>query len=226
MAIVPGAKDSYAGCVASHHLLIESKRRRCSVFIENILCAFYLSVFIECCVLLRRKQMRDWKQIYLLATMIVMFILITMRFISDAAPCIIAFQPDGLHFGVPNSPMRITTNAYWFFVTAVADALIIFRTFIVWKNWYTPATIGLVFSYIIIRVSRGSSYGDTTGRVDTSLSRDRNNFELSQTRNGRSGTRSEVQVKLERVVVQHNDVDSESRDDDSNSKKYPDASMV
>ncbi|KAJ7116933.1 hypothetical protein C8R44DRAFT_879463 [Mycena epipterygia] len=325
-----GAKESYAG-----------------VFIENILYGFYLSVFIECCILLWRKQKRDWKQMYVLATTIAMFILITMRCILDTAPCIIALQPDGLHFGEPNSPMGITTNACWFFVTAVADAFIIFRTFIVWKkNWYviilptllflanfgcaiwslhslvtynanksvfsivlplddfiyftlstnvictslisyqiftirknvagvissgarsdgpaskivsilvesaaaytllligqlianslhsyvnyilidcTPAVIGLVFSYIIIRVSRGSSYGDSTGRVDTSLSRDRNNFELSQTRNGRSGTRSEVQVKLERVVVQHSDVDTGSRDDESHSKKYPDASMV
>ncbi|KAJ7806854.1 hypothetical protein B0H14DRAFT_3882215 [Mycena olivaceomarginata] len=37
----------------------------------------------------------------------------------------------------------------------------------------TPPTIGLVFSYIIIRVSRGSAYGDSSGRIDTSLSRER-----------------------------------------------------
>ncbi|KAJ7806865.1 hypothetical protein B0H14DRAFT_3767334, partial [Mycena olivaceomarginata] len=57
----------------------------------------------------------------------------------------------------------------------------------------SAALQGLVFSYIIIRVSRGSSYGDSSGRVDTSLSRDRGNFELSGTRGGRSGVRSEVQ---------------------------------
>lgn len=85
------------------------------------------------------------------------------------------------------------------------------------------------FSYIIIRVSRGSSYGDTSGRVDTSLSRERgNNFELSQTRNGRLGTRSEVQVRLERVTIQHSDrdIDIGSKDEETNSNKYPDASVV
>ncbi|KAJ7078773.1 hypothetical protein C8R44DRAFT_895836 [Mycena epipterygia] len=333
MALGPGAKESYAG-----------------VFIENILYGFYLSVFIECCVLLWRKQQtRNAKQMYVMATTIVMFILITMRCILDTTPCILAFHSDGLEFGPPNSPMGIVTNACWFLVTAVADAFIIFRTFIVWKkNWFviilpsllflatcgcsiwglhslvifnpatssvfsivmpinvfiyltlstnvlctglisyriftirrnvagvlssgagrsdgvttkiisiivesasiytllliaqliannlgsyvtyilvdcTPATIGLVFSYIIIRVSRGSSYGDTTGQVDTSRSRDRgNNFELSQTRNGRSGTRSEVQIKLERVTVQHSDLDS-AKEVELNSKKCSQGSVV
>ncbi|KAJ7306922.1 hypothetical protein DFH08DRAFT_1053893 [Mycena albidolilacea] len=95
----------------------------------------------------------------------------------------------------------------------------------------TPPTIGLVFSYIIIRVSRGSSYGDSSGRVDTSLSRDRGNFELSGTRGGRSGVRSEVQVRLERVTVQHSDreIGSEvgSKDElETRSNKYGDATVV
>ncbi|KAJ7037994.1 hypothetical protein C8F04DRAFT_1256503 [Mycena alexandri] len=83
----------------------------------------------------------------------------------------------------------------------------------------TPATIGIVFSYIIIRVSRGSSYGDsTTSAVPTGLSRERANgtFELS-TRNPLSGTRSEVQVKLERTIHQHSDADEHSV---TNSGKY------
>ncbi|KAJ7485673.1 hypothetical protein FB451DRAFT_62894 [Mycena latifolia] len=337
MAIGPGTKESYIG-----------------VFLENIVYGVYLSVFIECCVLLRRKQQANAKQIYVVVTTILMFILITMRCVIDTIRCIVAFNNDGIDFGPPNTTMGIITNACWFFVTAVADAFIIFRTFIVWKrNWFviilpsmlflanfasslwliysiikfdpntpvfgeitksvnafiyltlftniictglisfrifsvrrnvagiisgssggrsdgvttkivsiivesaaiytllligqlitnrlgsfvnyivvncTPATIGLVFSYIIIRVSRGSSYGDSSGNVaNTSLSRERANtqtFELSQTRNPRSGTRSEVQVRLERVTHQHSDVDSTSKDDESNIAKYADPSVV
>ncbi|KAJ7105869.1 hypothetical protein C8R44DRAFT_745525 [Mycena epipterygia] len=337
MTIGPGAKESYAG-----------------VFIENILYGnspFPLRLWDDADIILRFLPVGVHRMLRPLVEETNARLEADLR--ASDHHCYVHphhHEPDGLHFGVPNSPMGITTNACWFFVTAVADAFIIFRTFIVWKkNWYviilpsllflanfgcaiwglyslvsfnptrsvftivvpvnnfiyftlstnvlctspalisyriftirrkvagvvsnggvrsdgatskilsilvesaaaytllliaqlitntlhsyvtyilidcTPATIGLVFSYIIIRVSRGSSYGDTTGRVDTSLSRDRNNFELSQTRNGRSGTRSEVQVKLERVVVQHSDVDTGSRDDESHSKKYPDASMV
>lgn len=80
-------------------------------------------------------------------------------------------------------------------------------------------------------MSRGSSYGDSSGRVDTSLSRDRGNFELSGTRGGRSGVRSEVQVRLERVTVQHSDreIGSEvgSKDElETRSNKYGDATVV
>ncbi|KAJ7108044.1 hypothetical protein C8R43DRAFT_1243573 [Mycena crocata] len=331
MAIGPGTKESYIG-----------------VFLENIVYGLYLSVFIETCVLLWRKhKTHNAKQIYVVVTTILMFILITMRCVIDTIRCIVAFNNDSLDFGPPNTTMGTVTNASWFFVTAVADAFIIYRTYIVWRKWYiivlptllflgnfassiwliysiiifdpnspvfgeitksvdafiyltlftnvlctclisyriftvrrgvagtlsgrsdlttkivsiivesasiytvllilqlitnrlqsftnyivvncTPATIGLVFSYIIIRVSRGSSFGDSSGDVNTSLSRDRGNtqnFELSQTCNARSGTRSEVQVRLERVTHQHSDLDTASKHSDSNIAKYADASVV
>ncbi|KAJ6459736.1 hypothetical protein C8R47DRAFT_1161817 [Mycena vitilis] len=319
MPIAPGTEESYIG-----------------VFLENIVYGVYLSVFIECSLLLWRKQKsRNVKHIYVITTSVLMFILITMRCVIDTIRCIVAFRNDGLDFGPPNTTMGTITNACWFFVTAVADAFIIFRTFIVYKkNYYviilptllflgnlsssiwlivsiirfdpnepvfgeitksvnafiyltlftnvlctglisfrilsvrrsvagivqndlttkvvsvivesaafytllliaqlitnrlgsfvnyivvdcTPPAIGLVFSYIIIRVSRGSSYGDSSGGVgvDTSLSRDRANgqaYELSQSRN-RSGTRTEpVQVRLERTTVQKSDMDIASQKD-------------
>ncbi|KAJ6616753.1 hypothetical protein B0H10DRAFT_2036190 [Mycena sp. CBHHK59/15] len=340
MAVNPGTKESYIG-----------------VFLENIIYGVYLSVFVECCVILRRKhQTRNVKHIYLIVTTVLMFILITMRCVIDTVRCIVAFNNVGLDFGPPNTTIGLVTNACWFFVTAVADTFIIFRTFIVWqRNWFviilpsmvclanfgssiwvivaliefdpeggsvfeniviksmnsfisltlctnlictglisfrifqirrkvagmvsggsgrwdgtkvisiivesaamytllltgslisnslnsyvnyilfncTPPTIGVVFSYIIIRVSRGTSYGDSTANAATmSLSGERENdqtFELSQGCNPRSGTRSEVQVRLERVTHQHSDLDHldrASKDDKSNIAKYPDASVV
>ncbi|KAJ7754599.1 hypothetical protein B0H16DRAFT_1832669 [Mycena metata] len=315
-----GTKESYIG-----------------VFIGNILYGFYLSVFIESSLLLWRKQKGTRASSkYVIATSALMFILITMRCVIDTVRCIVAFDNEGISFGPPNTTLGVITNACWLMVTAVGDAFLIYRTFIVWKrNWLiiilptllflanfacaiwilysfitfdvtkpifgpitmsinafgyltlftnllcsglisfrilsvrrkvtglvsgnsgrsddlaarvvsimvesaatytlllvvqlvtsslnsyisyiatdcTPATIGIVFSYIIIRVSRGSSYGDSTiSAPPTSRSRERANgttYELS-TRNQLSGTRTEVQVKLERTIHQHSDVDDQS----------------
>ncbi|KAJ6563881.1 hypothetical protein B0H19DRAFT_1067487 [Mycena capillaripes] len=113
MALFPGARESYAG-----------------VFIGNIFYGFYVSVFIESCVLLGRKyQRRDPKQMYVLGTTISMFILITMRCILDTTPAIINITPDGLVFGAPNSKMGIVTNSCWFLVTTVADVFIVCRVY-------------------------------------------------------------------------------------------------
>ncbi|KAJ7185371.1 hypothetical protein C8R46DRAFT_1060273 [Mycena filopes] len=346
MPLAPGTRESYIG-----------------VFLENIVYGFYLSVFIESSLLLWRKQKakgRHASHAYVIATTIAMFILITMRCVLDTIRCIEAFKSEALDFGPPNTKLGTITNACWFFVTAVADAFIIFRTYIVWKrNWYvivlptllflgnfassiwliysiikfdpatpvfgeitksvdafiyltlftnvlctgliasrifyvrrnasvlvtaggryddlatkiissivesaaiytlllvgqlitnrlgsfvnyvvvncTPATIGLVFSYIIIRVSRGTSYGDSSantttsgGQTSLSLSRERDprghghglnqTFELSSTaRNPRSG--EAVQVKLERVIHSDHDMGS-SEHSVQNRGKYGEA---
>ncbi|KAJ6537683.1 hypothetical protein B0H19DRAFT_1270103 [Mycena capillaripes] len=63
-------------------------------------------------------------------------------------------------------------------------------------------TIGLIFSYIIIRVSRGTSYGEKTELNPTMTSiprvrRHSSGFEHGQSRSMRFGARSEVQVTLE-----------------------------
>ncbi|KAJ7759905.1 hypothetical protein B0H16DRAFT_1815085 [Mycena metata] len=322
MPAAPGTRETYIG-----------------VFLGNILYGFYLSVFLESSLLLWRKQKgRGASNIYVIATSLVMFILITMHCVIDTVQCIVAFKPDGISFGPPNITSGVVANACW---------LMIYRTFIVWKkNWLiiilptllslanfacaiwilyssitfdvtkpifgpitmsinafsyltlftnllcsalisfrilsirrkvtglvsgssgrsddlttkvvsimvesaatytlllvvqlvtlslnsyisyvatdcTPATIGIVFSYIIIRVSRGSSYGDSTPSAPpTSRSRERGNatYELS-TRSQLSGTRTEVQVKLERTVHQTNDADEHSV---TNSGKYVEAEV-
>ncbi|KAJ7766143.1 hypothetical protein B0H16DRAFT_1717370 [Mycena metata] len=326
MPAAPGTRETYIG--TGH-----------SVFLGNILYGFYLSVFLESSLLLWRKQKgRGASNIYVIATSLVMFILITTHAVIDTVQCVLAFKTDGISFGPPNATSGVVANACW---------LMIYRTFIVWKkNWLiiilptllslanlacaiwilysfitfdvtkpifgpitmsinafsyltlftnllcsalisfrilsirrkvtglvsgssgrsddlttkvvsimvesaatytlllvvqlvtsslnsyisyiatdcTPATIGIVFSYIIIRVSRGSSYGDSTASVPpTSRSRERGNatYELS-TRNQLSGTRTEVQVKLERTVHQHSDADENSV---TNSGKYVEAEV-
>ncbi|KAJ7766137.1 hypothetical protein B0H16DRAFT_1717364 [Mycena metata] len=331
MPVAPGTRESYIG-----------------VFLGNILYGFYLSVFLESSLLLWRKQKgRGASNIYVIATSLVMFILITMRCVIDTVRCIVAFDADGISFGPPNTtlgviyrtfivwkrnwliiilptllslanfasaiwilysfitfdvtkpifgPITMSINAFSYltlFTNLLCSALISFRILSIRRkvtglvsgssgrsddlttkvvsimvesgahvlpildipflhlqkaatytlllvvqlvtsslNSYisyiatdcTPATIGIVFSYIIIRVSRGSSYGDSTVSVPpTSRSRERGNatYELS-TRNQLSGTRTEVQVKLERTVHQQSDADEHSV---TNSGKYVEAEV-
>ncbi|KAJ7176264.1 hypothetical protein C8R43DRAFT_975314 [Mycena crocata] len=89
----------------------------------------------------------------------------------------------------------------------------------------TPPTIGLVFSYIIIRVSRGTSYGETTGTVATTslrMGRVRDGsqtFESSHKPDSRS--RTEVQIRLERTTQNDSLPDAASPNEEAKITKYP-----
>ncbi|KAF7376726.1 hypothetical protein MSAN_00089800 [Mycena sanguinolenta] len=125
MPLTPGTKESYLGA-----------------FLECIIYGFYLSTFIECCILFRRNERRkDMKQTYVIFTAVVMFVFITVRCIIDTYRCVAAFDitdPNGdFGLGDPNTTLDLVTNAFWFFLTPFADAFIIFRTFHVWnRNWF------------------------------------------------------------------------------------------
>ncbi|KAJ6522664.1 hypothetical protein DFH09DRAFT_1330464 [Mycena vulgaris] len=80
----------------------------------------------------------------------------------------------------------------------------------------TPPIIGLVFAYIIIAVSRGTSYGESTAaatRTASSFRADRrgqqtdDSFELDHSVETRSpGTKNEIQVRLEEGTHVHGDL--------------------
>ncbi|KAJ7725169.1 hypothetical protein B0H16DRAFT_1895180 [Mycena metata] len=297
------------------------------VYVENLFYGFYVSLFIESIVILiRTPTSRNRKQMYVLATTILLFALITARCMLDNIPSWIAISDAGIDFSPTVGPVGLASVASEFCVTLVADAFIIFRTFVVWnKNWkviivpslvyaatlgctiwglhslavfnpadnvfkiiepynvfiyltlitnvlctllisyriltirrsvsgslrsdgitskiitvivesaamYTllliallitnstgsyilyiltdvlPPTIGLVFSYIIIRVSRGTSYGDdSTRRVESTSGRDRQTVELER-------------------IDQHHSVDSSVvGGENMNPKKHANASMA
>ncbi|KAF8170522.1 hypothetical protein K438DRAFT_1982668 [Mycena galopus ATCC 62051] len=122
-SVEPGTKESYLGA-----------------FLENIIYGMYLSAFIECCLLFKRKETkRDVKQMYVIFTAVLMFILITTRCIIDTYRCVAAFDAVGAQIGLGtfDATISLVTNACWFFLTPVADALIIFRTFHVYsRNWW------------------------------------------------------------------------------------------
>ncbi|KAF7367636.1 hypothetical protein MSAN_00827200 [Mycena sanguinolenta] len=79
--------------------------------------------------------------------------------------------------------------------------------------------IGLVFSYIIIRVSRGTSYGESTMNT-TSISHlhyrgNNQDFESGPTISARSGGKTEVQIRLEQTTYGSAEVDSVKPEDAS-----------
>ncbi|KAJ7772351.1 hypothetical protein B0H16DRAFT_1714546 [Mycena metata] len=133
----PGTKETFLGA-----------------FLADMLYGFYLAAFIECCTLLWRKHRRpNVKQLYLMATTGSMFILITTNIIISTYRCVIAFDTADADIGPPNSLTGVIMNSCWLFVTPIADAFIIFRTFVVWnENWWI-----ILFPTILCVVGLGSS---------------------------------------------------------------------
>ncbi|KAF8168611.1 hypothetical protein K438DRAFT_1856313 [Mycena galopus ATCC 62051] len=68
-----------------------------------------------------------------------------------------------------------------------------------------PPTIGLVFSHIIIRVSRGTSFGETTVNLNTTTtsqqySSNHHDFRPGESIITRSGGKTEVHIRLEQIT--------------------------
>ncbi|KAJ7021564.1 hypothetical protein C8F04DRAFT_1273529 [Mycena alexandri] len=120
MAIAPGNKEAYIGA-----------------FLESIIYGIYLSAFAECCRLFWVKhKTQNFKHVYFLITTSLMFILITIQCILQVVRCIVAFDHPDLDFGPPNLPLGVISDACWFLLTPIADAFIIYRTFVIWnRNW-------------------------------------------------------------------------------------------
>ncbi|KAJ7234873.1 hypothetical protein B0H12DRAFT_152832 [Mycena haematopus] len=139
MPLTPGTKESYLGA-----------------FLEDIIYGLYLSAFVECCTLFWMKERRrNVKQKYVIFTAVLMFALITTRCIIDTYRCVAAFDATDGDFGLgdPNTTLDLVTNAFWFFLTPVADAFIIFRTFHVWnRNWFV-----IIIPVLLCLANLGSS---------------------------------------------------------------------
>ncbi|KAJ7132489.1 hypothetical protein C8R44DRAFT_50104 [Mycena epipterygia] len=155
MAVALGTKESYIGA-----------------FLENIIYGFYLSMLVECCAILRRKQLQTLNvRKYLTVTTVLMAILITTRCVIDTVRCVNALANPGLDFGPPNTTIDVVTNFCWLLLTAVADAFIIFRTFIVWYRSWVVITIPSMLFLANLGVSSWSIVGLITfDAEDESLS--------------------------------------------------------
>ncbi|KAF8133553.1 hypothetical protein K438DRAFT_1998020 [Mycena galopus ATCC 62051] len=128
------------------------------VFLETILYGFYLSVFIESCVILTRKA----KKMYVLGTAITLFIFITMHCILDIARYVIYIQDTGIMLEPLNGTKMMAVHICWCVVTLIADLFLIFRTFIVWEKNYWVITLPLLLFLANFAVSVWSLYSLVT----------------------------------------------------------------
>ncbi|KAJ6456429.1 hypothetical protein C8R45DRAFT_1110945 [Mycena sanguinolenta] len=151
MALTPGTKEVYLGA-----------------FLGNIIYGFYLSVFIECCVVFRVKERRHVKRKYMIFTAGLMFVLITVRCIIDTYRCVAAFDATDEFVGVgnPDSTLDLIANGCWFFLTPFADAFIIFRTYCVWDR----KRLVIVIPVLLCLANLGSSIWLMTALADLKFS--------------------------------------------------------
>ncbi|KAJ7265704.1 hypothetical protein C8J57DRAFT_1330400 [Mycena rebaudengoi] len=112
----PGLKESYI-----------------AAFLESIIYGAYIPVFFECIIVLRRKKLGNASHLYLLATTVSMFALVTARCIYEVHGCITTFDNlANLFESVQSSAFKIELS--YALLVAIADAFIVFRTFIVWNQ--------------------------------------------------------------------------------------------
>ncbi|CAL1713327.1 unnamed protein product [Somion occarium] len=97
----------------------------------------YLVVFPRCLALLRRMEVKGYVLVYLLFTLVGSFITITMHLIAD--------------------------NTCYIIVTIIADALIVYRTFIVWNRSYRVIIIPIVLLAGDIATSIWFDWSHTAG---------------------------------------------------------------
>ncbi|KAF7376696.1 hypothetical protein MSAN_00086600 [Mycena sanguinolenta] len=153
MPLTPGTKEVYLGAL-----------------LGNIIYGFYLSAFVECCVVFVRvkEERTDARQKYIIFTAALMFLLITTRCIINTYRCVAAFNvaEDFVGIGNPDSTLDLIANACWFLLTAFADAFIIFRTYIVWeRNWLV-----IIIPVLLCLANLGSSIWLMTALADLKFS--------------------------------------------------------
>jgi len=143
--------------------------------LETLGYGVYIAILPRCLNILRRRNLGRGLMSYLVATTVISFILITMHLIVDLTRAFAAFtgnmdltgSPEEYYANV-NTPLVITKNASYVSVTLAADALLVFRTFIVWgRNLWVivlpilllglNAVLSVWFTWSVNQASPGSS---------------------------------------------------------------------
>ncbi|KAK6992928.1 hypothetical protein R3P38DRAFT_3224296 [Favolaschia claudopus] len=128
-----------------------TKESYLAVFLECVVYGAYIPVFIESLKVLRRRKLANANHAYLVATTIAMFALISARAIGDivgstdnfGSKAILMYQKYSANSRTDN-PLQILAQAaafkvelYYALLVAVADAFIVFRTWVVWnRQWF------------------------------------------------------------------------------------------
>ncbi|KAJ7588090.1 hypothetical protein C8J56DRAFT_1050148 [Mycena floridula] len=114
---------------------------------------------------LDRKRKSGTANLYVISTFVALFVLVTMRFVLDTERTIHAFlHPDANgvpDYGAANTFRDVFTNSVWVAASVVADAFIIYRTWIIWNRYWLVAALpitlflGTIGSgiYAIVRIA-------------------------------------------------------------------------
>ncbi|KAF8718308.1 hypothetical protein AX14_011912 [Amanita brunnescens Koide BX004] len=120
----------------------------------------YLVVAPQAFLAIRSKRLRRGLMIYLYSTMLLTFCLITAHLAVDLTRMFTAFT---VHTDIPNAPeafyanvdtsLNITKNAAVVCATLIADALLIYRTLIVWGRRWLIIVLPVILYFLDIATS-------------------------------------------------------------------------
>lgn len=108
------------------------------IFFEVLLYGAFCVVAYECAGALRARAQANKTHWYMTFTFVALFVMITMRTVVDFKRTIISFtnpsDTGAIDLGMPKSVESIMTNTLLVAITVVADAFLIYRVFVVWRN--------------------------------------------------------------------------------------------
>ncbi|KAK0191891.1 hypothetical protein F5146DRAFT_484112 [Armillaria mellea] len=118
-----------------------------AAYLSTFLYGAYVVIAYHCSLVLYHRYKTKRLHMYLLGTHIALFLLITWRCIATTARTlngVIHVEVDGtLNLHPPWSTWSLVENSPWVMVTIVADAFLVYRTYIVWMQKYLVIAIPL-----------------------------------------------------------------------------------
>ncbi|KAF9237164.1 hypothetical protein BU15DRAFT_49131 [Melanogaster broomeanus] len=116
------------------------------VFLESLLYGIYVTIFIQCVQVLRRRHARPSD--YLVGTAVSLFILITAHLVIDIIRNMDAFTSNmatpkypATYYSDFSSWKNIFKSALYVTITIISDAFILYRSYVVWGRKYSVAIV-------------------------------------------------------------------------------------
>ncbi|KAI0077643.1 hypothetical protein K474DRAFT_1707113 [Panus rudis PR-1116 ss-1] len=134
----------------------------------------YAALLPQGLIVLKRRGFKGTVTIYLLVTLLLSFIVTTVHAVVDIVRLLQAFgsgsltdphYPD-LYFADLNNPLDLTKNSCYIIVTILADALIVFRTFIIWGRSYRVLVLPMLLLLADIATSTWFNWSLTANKIE------------------------------------------------------------
>ncbi|EMD35416.1 hypothetical protein CERSUDRAFT_116183 [Gelatoporia subvermispora B] len=134
-------------------MLTVPKAELVGTLLEAMAYGAYAINFLQCLIVLRGKWVEGRPMTPMLVTALIIFALVTMHLVVDFIRAMEAFvdnsiQPNAplLYFAHVNTSLNMIKTSVYVTVTLVSDALIVYRTFVVWRrNVYLVAIPFMLF---------------------------------------------------------------------------------